>query len=82
MFDHFSLPAFDEGRTPKRELGADIKSNKLIVPQNAVLLSKLNPHIPRIWLSDLHRARRSVCSTEFIVACPKINVSREYLYIH
>ena len=79
-FDHFSLPAFDNGRTPKVELGSAIMSNKLTVTPNSVLLSKLNPHIPRIWLPDLHPSRRSVCSTEFMVACSKPGVSREYLF--
>ena len=80
MFDHFSLPAFDNGRTPKMELGSAIMSNKFTVTPNSVLLSKLNPHIPRIWLPDLHASRRSVCSTEFMVACSKPGVSREYLF--
>jgi type I restriction enzyme S subunit len=79
-FDHFSLPAFDAGRTPKAELGSAIMSNKLVVTPNSVLLSKLNPHIPRIWLPDLHPTRRSVCSTEFMVACSKSDMSREYLF--
>jgi type I restriction enzyme S subunit len=79
-FDHYSLPAFDEGRTPKQELGADIKSNKLVVTPNAVLLSKLNPHIPRIWLPELHKTRRSVCSTEFIVASARPGFSCEFLF--
>jgi type I restriction enzyme S subunit len=79
-FDHYSLPAFDNGRTPKVELGSAIMSNKLTVTPNSVLLSKLNPHIPRIWLPDLHASRRSVCSTEFMVACSKPGVSREYLF--
>ena len=79
-FDHFSLPAFDNGRTPKVELGSAIMSNKFTVTQNSVLLSKLNPHIPRIWLPDLYASRRSVCSTEFMVACSKPGVSREYLF--
>ena len=79
-FDHFSLPAFDNGRTPKMELGSAIMSNKFTVTPNSVLLSKLNPHIPRIWLPDLHASRRSVCSTEFMVACSKPGVSREYLF--
>ncbi|MBC7365220.1 MAG: restriction endonuclease subunit S [Undibacterium sp.] len=79
-FDHFSLPAFDNGRTPKVELGSAIMSNKLTVTPNSVLLSKLNPHIPRIWLPDLHDSRRSVCSTEFMVVCSKPGVSREYLF--
>jgi type I restriction enzyme S subunit len=79
-FDHFSLPAFDNGRTPKAELGSAIMSNKFTVTPNSVLLSKLNPHIPRIWLPDLHESRRSVCSTEFMVACARPGVSREYLF--
>jgi len=79
-FDHFSLPAFDNGRAPKIEFGSAIMSNKYVVTPNSVLLSKLNPHIPRIWLSDLHPSRRSVCSTEFIVASSKSHMSREYLF--
>ena len=79
-FDHFSLPAFDNGRTPKVELGSAIMSNKFTVTPTSVLLSKLNPHIPRIWLPDLHASRRSICSTEFMVACSKPGVSREYLF--
>ncbi|HWQ90494.1 MAG TPA: restriction endonuclease subunit S, partial [Clostridia bacterium] len=79
-FDHFSLPAFDAGRTPKPELGSAIMSNKLLVTPNSVLLSKLNPHIPRIWLPDLHPKRRSICSTEFMVASSKPGVSREYIF--
>jgi type I restriction enzyme S subunit len=79
-FDHFSLPAFDNGRTPKAELGSAIMSNKFTVTPNSVLLSRLNPHIPRIWLPDLHDSRRSICSTEFMVACAKPSVSREYLF--
>ena len=79
-FDHFSLPAFDNGRSPKVELGRAIMSNKFAVEPTSVLLSKLNPHIPRIWLPDLHPSRRSVCSTEFMVACSKPGGSREYLF--
>jgi len=79
-FDHYSLPAFDEGRTPKAVLGSSIMSNKLVVTRNSALLSKLNPHIPRIWLPDLHATRRSVCSTEFIVASARPSYSREFLF--
>lgn len=80
IFDHFSLPAFDNGATPKAELGSTIMSNKFTVTPNSVLLSKLNPRIPRIWLPELHASRRSICSTEFMVACSKPGVSREYLF--
>ncbi len=55
-------------------------SNKFLVRRNSVLLSKLNPHISRVWLPDIHDTRRSVCSTEFIVASPRPGYSREFLY--
>ena len=80
FFAHHSLPAFDEGRVPKLELGAAIKSQKLIVPSDAVLLSKLNPHIPRIWLPDVTNNNRAIGSTEFLVAQPRSGASRELLF--
>jgi type I restriction enzyme S subunit len=80
VFDHFSLPAFDDGQMPRSEIGDSIKSNKFVVEVDAVLLSKLNPHIPRVWLPDLSPTCRSVCSTEFMVARAMAGSSREYLY--
>jgi type I restriction enzyme S subunit len=79
-FDHYSIPAFDETHQPKVELGEQIKSNKFVVLADSVLLSKLNPRIPRIWLPVVSHSRRSVCSTEFLVALPKVECTREYLY--
>lgn len=79
-FDHYSIPAFDEGRIPKREAGSQIKSNKFLVQPGSVLLSKLNPQFPRVWLPYLNSDLRSICSTEFLVALPSAEVTREYLY--
>jgi type I restriction enzyme S subunit len=78
-FDHYSIPAFDERQLPLAETGKAIKSNKFIVATDAVLLSKLNPRIPRVWMPDVQQGRRSICSTEFLVLRPS-RVSREYLY--
>jgi type I restriction enzyme S subunit len=80
IFDHFSIPAFDEGRRPKSEPGVAIKSNKFLVPGDSVLLSKLNPRIPRIWLPTSSSCHRAVCSTEFLVTLPRAGISREFLY--
>jgi type I restriction enzyme S subunit len=64
---------------PKSEHGTEIKSNKFVVPPGAVLVSKLNPRIPRIWLPGESK-RRSICSTEFIIALPKVaSASRDFL---
>ena len=79
-FDHFSLPAFDTGRTANVELGSSIKSNKFVVGPDCVLLSKLNPHIPRIWRPTLRTSNRPVCSTEFMVVSPTSRSSRDFLY--
>lgn len=81
VFEHYSLPAFDESKSPKLEMGKEIKSNKFIVPPGAVLLSKLNPRIPRIWLPQLSGERRAICSTEFLPVLPvQQDEDRYYLY--
>ena len=79
LFEYYSLPAFDAGQMPVWEIGAEIKSNKTPVPRNAVLLSKLNPHIPRVWL-PVDAGPHAICSTEFVVFVPAVKVSREFLY--
>lgn len=79
-FDHYSIPAFDEGCFPRQELGGNIKSNKFPVPPNCVMVSKLNPDTPRIWLADVTGERRAICSTEFLVSTPKPPATREFLF--
>lgn len=80
LFRHFSIPAFDEGQWPKTELGEGIKSMKSRVPPGVVLLSKLNPEIERVWLVDVEATDRAVCSTEFLVLCPRSPYGRSYAY--
>jgi len=80
FFDHYSIPAFDEGKIPKAERGDGIKSNKFVVPSVAVLLSKLNPRIPRVWLPSISAEQRSICSTEFLVIVPMEIPDGEFLY--
>ena len=80
VFDHFSIPAFDSGRDPVAEAGEGIKSSKFIVPEPSVMMSKLNPRIPRIWLPKVSPDRRAIASTEFLVLIPKNGWSCSYLY--
>lgn len=78
-FTHYSLPAFDSAKNPVTELGEKIKSNKTPVPDGAVLVSKLNPHIPRIW--QVGKAGiNAICSTEFIVWTPRKPANSAFLY--
>jgi type I restriction enzyme, S subunit len=78
-FEHFSLPAFDKQQMPVLELGTEIKSNKTSVPADALLLSKLNPHIPRVWL-PVDAGRNAVSSTEFLVFVPVNGASKEFIF--
>ena len=80
VFAHFSIPAFDERQYPVLERGDSIKSLKSRVPAGAILLSKLNPEIERVWLVDVKAGDRAVCSTEFLVLCPRDPFHRAYVY--
>jgi type I restriction enzyme S subunit len=80
LFHHFSIPAFDEGQSPRPEYGESIKSLKLRVPAGVILLSKLNPEIERVWMVDVRRGERAVCSTEFLVLRALSPFTRSYVY--
>lgn len=80
LFHHFSIPAYDDEKWPKSEAGESIKSVKSRVPAGAVLLSKLNPEIERVWLVDVQADDRAICSTEFIVLVPREPLGRSYVY--
>ena len=79
-FELFSIPAHDSGKLSNREKGSDIRSIKTLVPAGAVLLSKLNPEIPRVWMPAKGADGRQVCSTEFLVFTPSDIASRSLLY--
>lgn len=68
---HYSLPAFDDSRTPELATGSSIKSNKFLLSAPCVLLSKLNPRIPRIWNVAVLPEFMALASTEFVVLKPR-----------
>lgn len=78
--EHFSLPAFDKGQVPAIDHGATIKSNKTLVPSEAILLSKLNPEIPRIWMPETQGRLQQVTSTEFLAYTAKGGAGRSFLF--
>jgi type I restriction enzyme S subunit len=80
LFHHFSIPAFDEGQSPKPEYGESIRSLKSRVPVGVILLSKLNPEIERVWMVDVRPGERAVCSTEFLVLRALSPFIRSYVY--
>jgi type I restriction enzyme S subunit len=80
VFDHFSIPAFDAGMRAVVEPGSAVKSNKFLVVDGCVLLSKLNPRIARTWLPPSSSGKRQIASTEFLVFVPERAMDRHYLY--
>ena len=79
-FAHFSIPAFDNGGLPTLDTGDTIKSSKYVVPPDCVLMSKLNPQIPRVWLPFINIVHRPIASTEFLIIKPKPPVDCMYLF--
>jgi len=80
LVDHYSLPAFDSGVRPERCSGGAIKSGKFLITSPVVLVSKLNPYIPRVWRAIPNRDVMSLASTEFVVLHPRSGVTSEELW--
>lgn len=81
IFQHYSLPNFDDNKEPKNEIGKNILSGKYQVVSNSILISKLNPRTPRIWgLFGTIDEENAVCSTEFQVVKPKDNKWYGFIY--
>jgi type I restriction enzyme S subunit len=78
--DHFSLPAFDATRLPDRCPGPTVKSNKFRLDNPVVLVSKLNPHIPRVWHAVPTSTVMALASTEFVVLHPRDGLTSQELW--
>ncbi|MDT0479904.1 restriction endonuclease subunit S domain-containing protein [Streptomyces doebereineriae] len=78
--DHYSLPAFDSGAMPEVTDPRSIKSSKFVVRQPSVLLSKLNPEIPRVWNVSPRQKCTALASTEFLVLEPRNDVTAAELW--
>jgi type I restriction enzyme S subunit len=65
-FIHYSIPAWDEKRGPAVELGASIGSTKIAINKPTILVSKLNPRIPRVIYVEPPGGMRCCASTEFM----------------
>lgn len=81
LFDHYSIPAFDESRGAATTSGAAIESGKFLLSDPAVLVSKLNPRKMRVQTFSGGSANRAVASTEFMVYVPRedADISIEFL---
>lgn len=77
--EHYSIPAYDEQHYPVFEYASEVKSNKYILTNNCVMISKLNPDTKRIW-RPLCLSANPVCSTEFIVYEAVNPKYKDYIY--
>ena len=65
-FDLLSIPAYDVGK-PERIVGALIGSTKLVVQPDDVMISKIVPHIQRVWIVPPATSHLQIASSEWIV---------------
>ena len=79
-YEHYSIPAYDAGRQPAVEGASRIRSNKTLIPKGSVMVSKLNPSTPRVWVPDSRGVMTKIASTEFLVFVPKIGFGRGLLW--
>lgn len=79
MLEHYSIPAFDEQKYPIFELASNVKSNKYILTDKSVMISKLNPDVKRVW-RPMCISNFAVSSTEFIIFEANNPIYKDFVY--
>jgi hypothetical protein len=70
-FEYYSIPAFHEKGSPLRIYGKEIGSSKILVKPGIILFGKLNPKLPKVWLTgDFYKGLRKIATTEFLPLIP------------
>ena len=75
----YSFSAHDDDKNPIKVKSKEIGSQKYEVPDNCILVTKLNPRIKRVWKVE-NSQKNSICSTEFVVLKPYDKELLDYLY--
>ena len=65
LFYEYSMPSFDNNKSPEQVFGALMESSKILLSEPTLLVNKLNVHKQRIWFIECP-PQNSVASTEFI----------------
>ena len=65
IYNLYSLPSFDEGKTFEVLDGVYIQSNKYEVPDKCILFNKLNVRFKRVWRIE-NQDDNKISSTEFL----------------
>ena len=80
IFEHFSIPAFDDGMLPFTEDGRAMLSGKTRLPDSdCILFSKLNPATRRVWWPAPSGLGTPVCSPEFVVLTPSPKIHASFV---
>ncbi len=77
---HFSIPEFDSRKFPIIDETESIKSNKYYIDESTIMVSKMNPKTPRVWLPNISKIHENVCSTEFIVLNSTNQNKKSFIY--
>jgi type I restriction enzyme S subunit len=80
LVDHYSIPAFDKDRWPERSPATSIKSGKFKITERSILVSRLNPRTPRVWLAGPTDVP-ALCSTEFLVLRPTVETNLASIWL-
>ncbi len=72
-FEVYDIGSFDSENFPSVLNANKLKSQKSLISENMILISKLNPETPRIWCPLSKSKHRKISSTEFISLIPKDN---------
>jgi len=81
-FEYYSLPVFDQSGSFSVVTGAEIESNKTLISEPAILVSKLNPRKPRVQVVKEPGKLRQCASTEFMAYAPKSKGVDLFFYQH
>jgi type I restriction enzyme S subunit len=65
LFTEYSMPAYDNNKTPNIVLGSTIHSNRLQIGDNVLLINKLNVRQKRVWYVK-RSGNNAVSSSEFM----------------
>ncbi|WP_199530034.1 restriction endonuclease subunit S [Pseudoalteromonas sp. bablab_jr010] len=75
---HYSLPSLIESKKPEVVKANSIKSNKILINEDVILFSKLNPIPPKVW-SVKGDSQIKLGSTEWLPLRPTNELTKSYL---
>ena len=80
VFEYYSIPAYQDGETPRMTKGSEILSQKLLIPPRCVLFGKLNPRVQKVWNVKQVSHFRCIASTEWLPVVPKDGIDPDFVY--